>query len=469
MMVPNAAGGGGGGPGLTVGATTISGGTNGDMLYDNAGVLGEQPIALKVAGGNLTFYVANTGSDSNNGTSALTPFATIQHAVIVAESFDYDGLYQCTINVANGTYHETVVINDLFQGFHFNQNPTGFLTGNTTTPANVVIAPNDASGNPAMVFHGGYWLVDGFEFHTDPVVPGYGILGDRTGTLQIGAINIVALAGLQPFLVRNGCRVVTGLGAVSTNINFSGTTGGANYIIIQQNSVWLDEANWIFNSADNLLGGVVYSGGLESAFDLTGTTWVNPGNITGGAPFNLIINSGIALGYDPTTVTLPGGAFDPKRIDGSCNIDGFLYGAQVAGTLVDESTIYRGSWHIYKDTNSAARSLAYDDGGVIYTRQIGNNINTKTANYTAALSDQEGIVEMNLAGAGTFTIPLNATVAFPIGTKMSIANIGTVNAAIAGAGGVTVHNTPFTFASRYSSAIVYKRATDEWTILSGAF
>src|ERR1035437_1871555 len=52
---------------------------------------------------NLTFYVSTSGSDSNDGTSG-NPFATIQHAVDVACSYDYQNLYLPTINVADGTY-----------------------------------------------------------------------------------------------------------------------------------------------------------------------------------------------------------------------------------------------------------------------------------------------------------------------------------------------------------------------------
>ena len=36
------------GSGLTVGVTTITGGTPGDLLYDNSGVLGEETISVAI-------------------------------------------------------------------------------------------------------------------------------------------------------------------------------------------------------------------------------------------------------------------------------------------------------------------------------------------------------------------------------------------------------------------------------------
>ncbi|MGG5741905.1 carbohydrate binding domain-containing protein [Bacillus cereus group sp. IBL03679] len=49
-----------------------------------------------------TYYVATTGSDSNNGTSLSTPFQTIQHAASVASAGD-------TVYIRGGTYRETAI------------------------------------------------------------------------------------------------------------------------------------------------------------------------------------------------------------------------------------------------------------------------------------------------------------------------------------------------------------------------
>ncbi|RKP49874.1 hypothetical protein D7Z26_18770 [Cohnella endophytica] len=58
-------------------------------------------LAPSVAHAAATYYVATTGSDSNNGTSLGTPFKTIQKAASVAVAGD-------TVNIRAGTYRETV-------------------------------------------------------------------------------------------------------------------------------------------------------------------------------------------------------------------------------------------------------------------------------------------------------------------------------------------------------------------------
>ena len=114
------------------------------------------------ANSNLDFYVATTGSDSNPGT-ALLPFATIQHAVHVAQQYDYQLLYFPTIHVAAGSYTENVQlpslvsVNSISQPFH--PPNSGFIVGDTTTPTNVVL--NSGSGGICFTGVGdayNYWM-----------------------------------------------------------------------------------------------------------------------------------------------------------------------------------------------------------------------------------------------------------------------------------------------------------------------
>jgi hypothetical protein len=64
-------------------------------------------VGLPPATSDINFYVVTTGNDNNPGTAAQ-PFATIQHALIVASRYDYQGLYNVTINIADGTHTENV-------------------------------------------------------------------------------------------------------------------------------------------------------------------------------------------------------------------------------------------------------------------------------------------------------------------------------------------------------------------------
>jgi hypothetical protein len=62
-------------------------------------------FTLKISRSIGVFYVSKSGSDSNNGTSLSTAFATIGKAILAAQNRD-------TIKIGEGTYTENLVINE---------------------------------------------------------------------------------------------------------------------------------------------------------------------------------------------------------------------------------------------------------------------------------------------------------------------------------------------------------------------
>jgi hypothetical protein len=96
----------------------------------------------------------------------------------------------------------------------------------------------------------------------------------------------------------------------------------------------------------------------------------------------------------------------------------------------------------------------------------------QTADYTAVLADQYQVLEiMNKATAIAFNIPTNASVAFPIGTVITVLNIGagtcTIKAVTSGT--TTVLSAGATAAQptlgQYKSAACIKTATDTWYVV----
>jgi hypothetical protein len=77
---------------------------------------------------------------------------------------------------------------------------------------------------------------------------------------------------------------------------------------------------------------------------------------------------------------------------------------------------------------------------------------------------------MSNSAARTITVPTNATVAFPTGTIVYVANINTGAVTIAGASGVTVNaqGTARVLAGQFSTGVLWKYGTDTWllTVLS---
>lgn len=98
----------------------------------------------------------------------------------------------------------------------------------------------------------------------------------------------------------------------------------------------------------------------------------------------------------------------------------------------------------------------------------------QTADYTPVLNDQyQALVVMNKATAVNFTIPTNASVAYPIGTAITVLNIGvgacTIKAVTSGtttvlsAGSVAAQPT----LAQYKTAVCIKTATDTWYVVGG--
>lgn len=92
--------------------------------------------------------------------------------------------------------------------------------------------------------------------------------------------------------------------------------------------------------------------------------------------------------------------------------------------------------------------------------------NAQVASYTLVLSDRDKIVEINSASANTLTIPLNSSVAYPVGSQIQILQTGAGQTTLTPTGGVTLNGTPgLKLRTQWSSATLIKRATDTWVAI----
>jgi hypothetical protein len=102
-----------------------------------------------------TYFVGYSGaSDSNDGLTTGSSFATWQKAIDVAATLDL-GIYAVTIQIQNGTYTEPIALKYLVGAGKVT------IKGNSNTPANVVLSTTTtaiiASGNISN------WIIDGIE------------------------------------------------------------------------------------------------------------------------------------------------------------------------------------------------------------------------------------------------------------------------------------------------------------------
>jgi hypothetical protein len=99
---------------------------------------------------------------------------------------------------------------------------------------------------------------------------------------------------------------------------------------------------------------------------------------------------------------------------------------------------------------------------------VGFTLNDQTGTtYTPVLTDQyQVLVTRSNASASTMTIPTNASVAFPVGTVITVLNKGAGAVTISGAGGVTVLSAGATAASpvlnQYKSCALIQTSANNW-------
>jgi hypothetical protein len=114
--------------------------------------------------------------------------------------------------------------------------------------------------------------------------------------------------------------------------------------------------------------------------------------------------------------------------------------------------------------------------GDILTASAANGLVAFTLNdqtgtsYTPVLTDQyQVLITRSNASASTLTIPTNASVAFPVGTVITVLNKGAGAVTISGAGSVTVLSAGAVAASpvlnQYKSCALMQVAANIWYVV----
>lgn len=150
-------------------------------------------------------------------------------------------------------------------------------------------------------------------------------------------------------------------------------------------------------------------------------------------------------------------------------VDAFIIGSSAYGIIGTSAMTYQ--------ENIMATGFPAATGDVLsaamYNGLVSFTLNVQTGTtYTTVLNDSyQVLVTMNNASANAFKIPTNASVAHPIGTVITVLNIGaglcTISAVTPGT--TTVLSAGATAASptlgQYKSAACIKTATDTWYVI----
>jgi hypothetical protein len=106
-------------------------------------------------------------------------------------------------------------------------------------------------------------------------------------------------------------------------------------------------------------------------------------------------------------------------------------------------------------------------GGALWNRVLQSTIQRaeKTSAYTLVAQDVGRLIEINMAGANTLTVPTNTSVPFPVGAQINILQTAGGQVTVGGAG-VTINATPgLKLRTQWSSATLIKRATNTWVLV----
>ena len=200
--------------------------------------------------------------------------------------------------------------------------------------------------------------------------------------------------------------------------------------------------------------------------------------ITAGANVNVTTDLGYTTAATTGTVTSSDGT-DATIPAATTTLAGLLTGAdktkldgiEALATADQTGAEIKAAYEAEADTN------AFDDAAVSKLAGIEAGAERSTpaiiadsASRTLALTDERDIIEIDTSGgAVVLTIPANASVAFPIGTVISITLLDATNAAtITADTGVTLNGVStgsgVITATAYSGVSLYKRATDAWVV-----
>jgi hypothetical protein len=100
---------------------------------------------------------------------------------------------------------------------------------------------------------------------------------------------------------------------------------------------------------------------------------------------------------------------------------------------------------------------------------LGINAQTGTT-YTTVLDDNGKLVTLSNAAAIAVTIPLNSSVAYPVGAQINMAQLGAGQVTVSGASGVTIVSTGATAATpktraQYSTLTCVQTSADNWLVM----
>jgi hypothetical protein len=201
-------------------------------------------------------------------------------------------------------------------------------------------------------------------------------------------------------------------------------------------------------------GGITLKGATDKTFNWVDATdaWTSSEHIN--------LASGKAFYLNGTLETAATQTLTNKTIDGASNTLTVRLGNDISGFGTGVAT--------FLATPSSANwaSMLTDEIGTGNVLLSDMATSAQSASYTLVLADKAKVVEMSVGSANNLTVPLNATVAFPVGTQIHIVQTGSGQTTVVATGGVTINTaTTLKLRAQWSAATLIKRAENTWVLV----
>lgn len=120
-----------------------------------------------------------------------------------------------------------------------------------------------------------------------------------------------------------------------------------------------------------------------------------------------------------------------------------------------------------RQDSASATYLSISDALDTYTPLIITASATTSTTYTFSLNDANKLIEFNNASAITAVIPANSSVAFEVGTKIDLLQIGAGQVTASAEAGVTLngYGDANKLSGQWAAASLVKRSTDTWVVI----
>ena len=281
-----------------------------------------------------------------------------------------------------------------------------------------------------------------------------------TGWIQIvadPATFVVGTDDIDVFQFSGAGTLLGGNGLVLTDNTFNVGTADVSRIVVNADDIDLATTGvsaGAYNSVSVDVYGRVTSASVASYVATSDTGTVTSTMIADGTIVDADINASAAIALSKLATSTAGNiiVYNASGVPTSVTETGDVTISDTGVTAIASGVI------VNADVSASA---AIDLGKLADV-----STNAQAASYTLVLADKNKVVEMGVGSANNLTVPLNSSVAFPVGAQINILQTGTGQTTVVAAGGVTINATPgLKMRAQWSYATLIKRATDTWVLV----